>query len=478
MLFKQNFYLYFVKKIGLFYLCCLFICAGYAQENAFNYGIISIQEGTLMSVRGNFSNEMNGVIKNEDSLFLWNNFSNNNANGAFDTLASKGFTILSGGKQTISGKYPPHFTALETRGGGVKSTLLPVYVHRRLKLNANEFSMDTFTLWVMNPAPTAISNTTGFVSALKNGGLNRSVQTKEIYFYPLGSSIGTSRYQPLEIAEYAGSPTFIQARFVNNNVDADQLPATNFQDTICYVHPNWYHRIWSNGSGTADIRIYKDAVLKTPFNLIANYNSGWKLTTPNEVADKSINIQAWKTWNNADYVLAYAAKPLLDAGPDTFIAFNDSIQLTVQGNGNYTWTGDNLSCNNCPNPFAGPKTTTTYTVKVTDNIGCTASDDITVNVLMKNGLDLKLPNVFTPNGDGVNDKWNVSVLNLYPQNHMKILNRYGDVLFEKASYIDQFDGTNQSGENLPEGSYFFYLEVKNPYTQKMEEYAGPLTILR
>jgi gliding motility-associated-like protein len=101
----------------------------------------------------------------------------------------------------------------------------------------------------------------------------------------------------------------------------------------------------------------------------------------------------------------------------------------------YTWTPDkNLSCTDCPSPFANPRSTTTYTVKVADQYGCTNSADVTVTVVC-NGLNYFIPNTFSPNGDGVNDVFAPRGVGLARVNSMRIFNRWGQMVFEKMNFM-------------------------------------------
>lgn len=71
-----------------------------------------------------------------------------------------------------------------------------------------------------------------------------------------------------------------------------------------------------------------------------------------------------------------------DAGPDVDICPGTSTQLMASGAVSYSWTpATGLSCTDCPNPVANPTVTTTYTVTGINDMGCEATDDVTVTVL-------------------------------------------------------------------------------------------------
>ena len=61
-----------------------------------------------------------------------------------------------------------------------------------------------------------------------------------------------------------------------------------------------------------------------------------------------------------------------------------------------------------------------------------------------------IPNVITPNGDGFNDYFMIDKISLYPENYLLILNRYGQSVYEKSNYINEWDGAN-----LPGGVYYY-----------------------
>ena len=87
-----------------------------------------------------------------------------------------------------------------------------------------------------------------------------------------------------------------------------------------------------------------------------------------------------------------------------------------------------------------------------------------------------LPNVFTPNGDGMNDFCTVKGKNLAVF-QMKVFNRSGHVIFESQSIDNSWDGKNQSGENIPPGTYFYLISARG-IDGKVYEHTGPITLSR
>jgi gliding motility-associated-like protein len=77
-----------------------------------------------------------------------------------------------------------------------------------------------------------------------------------------------------------------------------------------------------------------------------------------------------------------------------------------------------------------------------------------------------MPSAVSPNGDGKNDNFLVHGLDIYPNNEIQIFNRWGDVLYKKTGYLNQWNGQNQSGDNLPDGTYFVILKINMGNTEK------------
>jgi gliding motility-associated-like protein len=71
-----------------------------------------------------------------------------------------------------------------------------------------------------------------------------------------------------------------------------------------------------------------------------------------------------------------------------------------------------------------------------------------------------IPNVFTPNGDGINDKWVIQYLESYPGAVVEIFNRYGSLVFRSVGYTKPWDGTF-NGKEMPAGTYYYIINPKN-----------------
>ncbi len=155
--------------------------------------------------------------------------------------------------------------------------------------------------------------------------------------------------------------------------------------------------------------------------------------------------------------------PLANAGLDTTICLGHSVTLNASGGANYNWSPPyGLDFTNIPNPNAMPDTTTTYVVIVSTVDGCSAADNITVNIVDSDTCGLVWYTGFSPNGDGHNDGWYIEGIGLYQNNIVQIFNRWGDMVWSHKDYDNRqviWTGLNNDEEELPAGTYFFVINA-------------------
>ncbi|WP_379076658.1 T9SS type B sorting domain-containing protein [Pedobacter vanadiisoli] len=85
---------------------------------------------------------------------------------------------------------------------------------------------------------------------------------------------------------------------------------------------------------------------------------------------------------------------------------------------------------------------------------------------------LKIPNVFTPNGDGKNETFSIEHLDRYIENQLTIINRWGSTVYEKKGYLSDW-----AANGLVGGTYFYILKVKATNGQ-WQEFKGYVTVIR
>ncbi|MCX6226451.1 MAG: gliding motility-associated C-terminal domain-containing protein [Bacteroidia bacterium] len=113
-----------------------------------------------------------------------------------------------------------------------------------------------------------------------------------------------------------------------------------------------------------------------------------------------------------------------------------------------------------------------YLVWVTDAAKCheNALIDLTLGY-----PPFSIPNAFTPNGDGINEKWEIAALKDFPECLVKIFNRSGHLIWwSETGYPEPWDGIDKSGNVLPVGSYYYLIWLQSD----LKPLKGSVSILR
>ena len=177
---------------------------------------------------------------------------------------------------------------------------------------------------------------------------------------------------------------------------------------------------------------------------------------------------------------------VIDSLEDIEIFKGGEKQLTpaiTGGNGslNYAWVpADGVSCNGaCEQPRVSYLETTTITVTVTDELGCTSEMSVLVEVLDQIP-EIFVPSGFTPNADGSND-----VFQVYGQGieymTLSIFDRWGKMIHQITDQKESWNGNYANGKPAPTGTYVYILEIE--YLSEMgiplpKPVTGNVTLLR
>ena len=166
--------------------------------------------------------------------------------------------------------------------------------------------------------------------------------------------------------------------------------------------------------------------------------------------------------------------PILTLGPKINVLEGGSAKIKpkyVYGNNlTYLWTPPTYLNNDTDSiPVTTPLGDITYRLNLTGIGGCIVTDTIFIKLL----LAPIVPNAFTPNGDGINDRWRIQYLESYPGATVDVYNRYGQAVFSSEGYDVDWDGT-VNGKALPIGTYYYVINPKNG----RKIIAGSITIIR
>jgi gliding motility-associated-like protein len=471
----------------IFRLFLLFFAVKSSAQTGFwsNAGAqVSIIDKAYLSVIGDMYNTNNGTYYNTDSIFLTRNWNNSAGNIAFINHLDSGYVFLHGADQNIEGLDETFFHNLSLKNQGIKYGKIDAKVDGILFLNDRELDMDTQTIWVRNTDVGAVERTQGFVSSLENGGLLRYTNEASVYKFPVGASRLIARYRPIELTPQSSAPNQYKVRFANTDATSEGFDRETRFRLVCEINPNWYHRIFHpQGSDSVDIAIFYDPVADNEWDDIAHWQNvpEWQATFHEtkiiQGGFTKITKENWGDFSYPAFALAITSEPFALAGVDSIIWKYDTIQFNGSGGVSYTWSPvDELSCSECPDPLAHPTTSTLYQLIVRDDKGCWDYDSLKIMVRDKPFALFFIPNVITPNGDGINDNWFIRDLERYPDNAVKILNRWGDEVFAQQPYGQQWNGTWRN-QPLPAGTYYYLINVKNSSGEEAN-FDGPLTIIK
>lgn len=291
----------------------------------------------------------------------------------------------------------------------------------------------------------------------------------------------------------------------------------------------------------------------TPAASLNNSNIANPTATPPASTTYTVTVSNGQC-TDVETVTVNTQTALAIANPDTTICFGDIAFLYGSGGTSYSWApAADLNSPNSASTVANPTSTTTYTLTVTDALGCTDTEPVTVNVsalpsaafsffpaviftdstyaftdlstggvsswswtfgdggtsslqdpthfysaagtyhvclvtVSNNGCvdstcsdvevlprDIEVPNVFTPNGDAINDFLVFKNLNYYPNSHLVIYDRWGVKVYESENYQNDWNGKRMgNGGDCADGTYYYILSGP----ELKEEHAGFITLLR
>lgn len=124
----------------------------------------------------------------------------------------------------------------------------------------------------------------------------------------------------------------------------------------------------------------------------------------------------------------------------------------------YAWDFGDGHTSTSANPTNAYATTGTYTVTLLVSNSC--GTDVSTQLITVEIPDLEFYNGFSPNGDGLNDYWKIPVLSYYPENSVKIINRWGSKVWMGSGYNNTskiWTGKNMNNNNLPDGTYYYII---------------------
>ncbi|MBK7310273.1 MAG: gliding motility-associated C-terminal domain-containing protein [Sphingobacteriaceae bacterium] len=210
----------------------------------------------------------------------------------------------------------------------------------------------------------------------------------------------------------------------------------------------------------------------------ASLNNG---TLANPVANPSITTMYTVNISNygnctvpATVLVRVNPTPTVYAGEDFAVNLDEPMYLNANGSGTLTWiAGEGIFCSVCPNSQITPKVSGCYKVRATNNFNCIAEDDVCVEVTTN--YNIYIPNIFTPNDDGLNDIFLVHGTGL-TKFEMLIFDRWGEKLFSSNDQLKGWDGVFKG--KLSKNDVYPYLIKYTSLDGKTHTKSGHVTLLK
>jgi gliding motility-associated-like protein len=171
--------------------------------------------------------------------------------------------------------------------------------------------------------------------------------------------------------------------------------------------------------------------------------------------------------------ITVAEPPTITLPDEVTVAEGETVPLPAQvvPASRYAWEPpEDLSDPATLAPVASPAQTTVYRLRAIGPEGCFSEDIVRVVVL---AARLRVPTAFSPNGDGLNDTWELFGKEAFPDLEVRVFNRWGAEIFRSKGYDRPFDGT-YAGEVVPVGVYSYSISLG----PGKHTYRGVLTVLR
>ena len=299
------------------------------------------------------------------------------------------------------------------------------------------------------------------------GGINNSNIPNLVFSWNGGNLVNLN--EPNPIVNVSDTYTLLVKDSISGCVNSDQVLVSgsnmqSLQAIFTVLQPK------CKGITTGSIEINIQSGGNPPFLYSVNNKAFQVNTTFNNLITDSYFVQIEDAAGcKFDTTIVIYSTTLggIELGKDTIINFGDSLQFNPILNIDLSqidtiiWTSSGyLSCSNCLAPLVKPYYPTKYDLKIITKDGCEYSDEIRVNI--KKELKYFIPNVFSPNGDGIND-----VVDIYLGPEIKlvkefeIFDRWGEKVFSVSNQINSLNGLKTwdgklGGQKMNPGVFVYF----------------------
>jgi gliding motility-associated-like protein len=171
-------------------------------------------------------------------------------------------------------------------------------------------------------------------------------------------------------------------------------------------------------------------------------------------------------------VVSAGTLPRFSLGNDTAICTGNSLLLQPD---NFCTQCSYLWSSNVTAPTYTINTSGTYWLRVTNNLQCAWTD--TINISGLRNCNIWVPDIFTPNNDGLNDVFKVAGLAATPGFQFLVYNRWGQKVFETRNVAQGWNGY-YGGKLQPNGSYIYFISYTSQPDNKPVRLKGTVLLVQ
>lgn len=380
--------------------------------------VIFIQPGAIVYSEDYVRNENLGTFDNSGDIYLEGDWINNGNNTALIS-SSPGRVTMTGGYQQITGTDLTRFYNLRLDGGATqKEMLIDAETENELDLMNAELQTNNNTMFVTNSNTNAIVWNTGYVSSRDLGGyLSRTTNSTNTYVYPVGDNLLSGIYRAVELTPTAS----------NNNTYAVRLASVDAT----------YDNSGTSASGAVG---GFDRTVKS--GLLDEINSSFYHNIIRTAGTDPVNADVYYYMSDGDF-----------DGMAQWYATSSQWETTQFTNTSTT------GATNIGNP------------NMVSSLNALNDFSHDVFALYELNKTIIIPQFISPNGDDKNDVLTIENIQFYPENKLQVFNRYGNLVYEKEGYNNDWDGSanvskgvnvifqGNGSKPLPSGTYFYILDL-------------------
>lgn len=398
-------------KTKLFAACLLLVMQAHAQF-VNNGGTIFIDNEALVVIDHSLNGLSGAEIVNNGKLYVSGDIVNDATPDFFKKQTSTGTLVLNGTEQAIRGKNNISIYNLELQNDNVKNLYTTLFIGNELILNNAVLNAENNDIFIQNDDPSAIIRNSGYIATQQDARLVRNTaQRNANYLFPVGS-LNQQYYQPVDIVTTGADKGSYAVTFHEYSAADDGFSLNAKDPSVGVVNDQYYYTIQQlSGTDNAGILFYTDSTRNNTFS----------------------GIGVWSAKQN-QWELPASATPQAGVFGNSL---NRAMLLALPDFANIHYT--------------------------------TVKEDPT-----RGSKLIQIPNSFTANGDGLNDFWEIKGIEKFPNNHVSIFNRWGELIYETRGYsfTNHFDASN-----VMQGVYMYIVDVRDNKGY-IKTYTGDLTILR